>query len=319
MPHGPSEDARKGRRPRRRNIPIPIREAAGMSELAPLPGRTPSRPAGRLMLLRGMAWTCAVLVLVIIGLSAHIRLTRTAPACEPWPQCQDSLSQAPRAQPPAGAREPSPAVRMAHRVTASATLLLVLAMLATTLSARPALRAEGRLVLGMLGLTLFLAVLGRWGGSSLHPAVTLGNLFGGFCLFALGTRLARTATPTPTPAGSGGQGGRDGQAPPRRWVRPAILLVLAQIALGSLMGADIAWLQTTHRVTGLALVALLLTLSWRVRRQGGRALAAALAVLPVLLAILGLALTAPAPPLALILAHNLCAALLLAALAGIRR
>ncbi|MFC4297444.1 cytochrome oxidase assembly protein [Castellaniella hirudinis] len=285
-----------------------------MSASAPFPDRSSLRATRRLRMLRAMAWTCAALVLVIIGLSAHIRLTRAGAACEPRSQCLSLSSQASRADAAVGSGEPAPAVRTAHRAAASATLLLVLAMLALTLSAQPARCAERRLVLGLLGLTLCLAVLGLWGRSSLHPAVTLGNLLGGFALFALCTRLARTAT-----APVGMTAGAATDAPARRWVRPAILLVLAQIALGSLMRVDAAWLHAAHRATGLALAALLLTISWRLWRQGERALAAALTILPSLLAALGLALTMPAPPPALILAHNLCAALLLAALASLRR
>jgi len=297
------------------------------------------RIARRRAWLRGMAWFCAALVLSIIGLSAHMRLSRVDPACQPWPQCQQA--QALDADAPGA----PPAARAAHRMAASAALLLVLAMLAVALGPRPILWPEGRMALGLLGLALFLAVLGMAAGASALPAVTLGNLLGGFAMFALSVRLATRRTRV-------GHGRLAATAP--HGFRLALLLALVQVALGGLVSAgqaglscpafgacDLgaggwqafnpwiepaagtppthaggAWLHMTHRGVGLALAVMLAMLSWRAWRRGARAFAAVLAGLPVALVTLGLALVALGLPLALVLAHNLCAALLLALLAS---
>ena len=52
------------------------------------------------------------------------------------------------------------------------------------------MRAEARLALGLLGLVLFLALLGVLAWPSRLPAVTLGNLLAGFAMCALSVRLA---------------------------------------------------------------------------------------------------------------------------------
>ncbi|MER1966809.1 COX15/CtaA family protein [Castellaniella sp. GW247-6E4] len=279
---------------------------------ASLPHPASAHRARRLTWLRRIAWLCAALILLIIGLSAHMRLTRATPPCEPWPQCQGQAARAPDADRDAGPQAAAaPAARTAHRTAASAVLLLVLAMLIIALGPRPALWAEGRIALGLLGLALSLAALGFWAGASARPAVMLGNLLGGFAMFALGTRLASTTMRPPA---------RDGRrAPSAPWIRLAILLVLAQAALGGLASADAggAAVAVAHRAAGLALAALLLTLSWRAWRRGARAVAAGLAGLSIALAVLGLVLVTLDAPLALALMHNLCAALLLALLASV--
>src|SRR5690606_34712305 len=89
--------------------------------------------------------------------------------------------------------------RAAHRVVASVTLLLVIAMVLASYTARPALRREGALALGLLGLALGLAVLGVVTPGSQLPAVTLGNLLGGFAMLALCARLVAVTGERPQP------------------------------------------------------------------------------------------------------------------------
>ena len=143
-------------------------------------------------------------------------------------------------------------------------------------------------------------------------------------MFALCVRLAVTASPQPTM--------RAGEPTARWWMGLAIALLLLQIALGGLASATLsgpdclvagtcdagagAWPHTTHRLAGFAVCAVLLALSWRAWRLGHRRIAVTLAGLIVALAGLGVLLVALALPLALVLAHNLGAALLLALLVG---
>lgn len=308
----------------------------------------PAPLARRRLLLQRMAWLCAVMVLLITGLSAFLRLSKAGLDCEPWPQCYAQAQQA-NAETPAAAQgtTATAAARMAHRVIASAALLLVLVMLMTALASRPALWPEGRMALALLALALFLAVLGRWTAQSRLPAVTLGNLLGGFAMFALSVRMALLAA-APHSA-------RPGAAPLAPWAWLAGLLLLAQVALGGLVSAghaglscptwgdcnlaagswqalnpwlepptgalptrpEGAWVHLLHRAGGLLLTAALWLLAWRSWRLGLGAVALGLAVIPAALAALGLAAVAWNLPMALVLAHNTGSALLLALLWGL--
>ncbi len=296
----------------------------------------------RLASLRKMAVLCAVLVLLITSLSAFIRLTRAGLGCEPWPQCygQSARQVQQSAAPPASAWVA--AVRITHRVTAVAALLLIIVMLMATLSKSPMLWREGRMVLGLLALALFLAVLGRWTADARVPAVVLGNLLGGFAMFALSCGLARRAPATSVPS-------REDRAL-RRWAVLGVMVLVLQLILGGLVsaahaslscgglascdlsgaswqllnpwheplfdqgdpinraGALVHWL---HRAGALLLVAVLLplgVLAWR----RGRAAGWMLILLLVLQVMLGAALVLAGAPLAVALAHNMVAALLLA-------
>lgn len=263
--------------------------------------------ATRRLRVRRLAWACAALVLAITSLSAFIRLSRAGLGCEPWPQCH-----AQRAAMTAQELDPldAPAVtaaRVAHRVVASAALLLVIALLMVTMREQPALWREGRIALALLALALFLAVLGRMGGASRAPIVALGNLLGGFALFAVSVRLLV--------AGTGGSPAL------RRLTFAGLALLVVQVALGGLVslqqvgnGCTQSGLCRWHVAGAAALLLVLLPLALLAWRQGRRRLGAAIAGLVLLQPALGLLLPALDLPLALALAHNVTAALLLAAL-----
>ena len=59
----------------------------------------PLCPAGR-MLLQRMAWVCAVMVLLIMSLSAYLRLSKAGLGCEPWPQCYGQALRTPQRRMP---------------------------------------------------------------------------------------------------------------------------------------------------------------------------------------------------------------------------
>lgn len=297
---------------------------------------------GRMASLRKVALACAVLVLAITSLSAFLRLSSSGLGCEPWPQCYGQ-SLRDRQQ---GAAAPATgivtAARISHRIAAVAALLLIIMMVMNTWSKAPVLRRESRMVLGLLFLALFLAVLGRWTANAKVPAVVLGNLLGGFAMFALICRLAETLLITD------GRAQRPGS---RRWAWTGVALLLLQVALGGMVNAthaalscpdlvacDVAgsswraldpWqvpafdpaaptnpsgalLQWIHRIGALAVAAVLLPLGIAQWRRGRRA-GAALAVLVVVEALLGVMLVRGALALPAALAHNILAALLLAA------
>lgn len=300
----------------------------------------------RLALLRRLALICAVLVLAVTSLSAFLRQTKAGLGCAQWPACYgQGLRQSQQGiEAGADAQTASAAARLVHRIAASLALLLVITMLMVCFGARPLLPREGLLALGLLGLALFLAVLGFWSRAARLPAVAMGNLLGGFLMFALCVRLAGARAP----------------ALPR-WLRAGCLaaaaLLLLQAALGGLVSASYAGLSCSgwggcdlaetlragdlgsldpwrepvlndaapaspagalphslHRHAGLVLPALVLPLALLVLRHGRRRSAAVLALLLVAQVALGLALAALALPLGLALLHNLLAAALLATL-----
>lgn len=240
--------------------------------------------------------------------------------------------------------------RLAHRVIASSALLLILVMVMTALASRPALWPQGRIALGLLLLALFLAILGRWTAHARVPAVTLGNLVAGFAMFALSVRMVlatRTNTPPPAAIATTSVWLSRGA-----WLAGAVLLL--QAALGGLVsagyaglscphltGCDVgsaswqaldpwfeplvdaaqpthpqgAWVHLLHRTAALVVAGVLLPLVALAWRNGRRTAALTVLTMLVLQAGLGVALVLGSLPLAVALAHNVVAALLLGAVA----
>jgi heme a synthase len=298
----------------------------------------------RLLLLRRLAGVCAVLVLVVTSLSAYMRLSKAGVGCGDWPRCYgQSLRESQQGVAVHPEEQAATAVaRLVHRIAATGALLLVVTMVLVCLGARPLLRDEGVLAVALLGLALFLAVLGRWSSDARIPAITLGNVLGGFMMVALSVRLAV--------AGLGLESPRL-----RLWAGAALLAMLMQIGLGSLLSAsfsalscgtlddclaragqlgwdalnpwrepalqsqpsvnpDGALVNLLHRGLGIGLVVFVLPLSYMLMRRGRPNSAAALFLLLIAQAAIGLAMLQGELPLNLALLHNLLAATLLAAL-----
>jgi heme a synthase len=301
----------------------------------------------RISTLRKVAWACAALVLAITSLSAFIRLSQAGLGCQPWPQCYVRNLQTGEQRTAAPAEAAVAAARITHRVVAVAALLLVIAMVMITLSKTPVLRREGRMALGLLALALFLAILGRWTTDARVPAVMLGNLLAGFAMFAINWRLAETTGRLPVA----------GPAQRRLafWARVGLALLVAQIILGGLVSAGHAglscpqlpacdmgggswqflnpWHETAleaadpvnragalvhglHRVGAAVVAAVLLPLGVAAWRSGRRA-GVAVILLLALQVTLGVLLVSGGLPLPAALAHNMVAALLLAAVLGL--
>ncbi len=296
--------------------------------------------------LRRIAWLCALLVLLIAALSAYLRLSKAGLGCAPWPQC---YGQALREQQQGIAANVADAqavalARLAHRAVASLALVLVIVLAMSALTARPVLRDEAALSIGLLALALFLAGLGLRTGASRLPAVAIGNLLGGFAMLALSVRLAVTGT-------------RAGLRPAALSRCAAITLcaVAAQVVLGGLVSASFAdlscsgvqdcartgaqqgWLwssldpwrepvfapgsqfpinpdgalaQLAHRLWALVVLLAALPTAWLAWRHGPRWGSVALLALLSLQVAAGLWLLTPVLPLAAALLHNLLAALL---------
>lgn len=300
---------------------------------------------GRMASLRKVALACAVLVLAITSLSAFLRLSSSGPGCEPWPQCYGQSLRDRQLGIAAPATPLVAAARISHRIAAVVALLLIIMMVMNTWSRAPVLRREGTMVLGLLFLALFLAVLGRWSANAKVPAVVLGNLLAGFAMFALSCRLVQALRPP----GSGTAVGFP------RWAWAGVIVLVVQVALGGMVNATHAGLscpdllacdasgsswqalnpwrepgfdpamptnpsgalvQWLHRLGALAVLAVLVPLGVAAWRRGRRT-GAVLVLLLAAEAVLGVMLVRGALALPAALAHNIVAALLLAATLGL--
>lgn len=297
----------------------------------------------RLHLVRRMALWCSLLMLATIALSAFMRLTQAGLGCEPWPGC---YAQGARdaAQGLAAGTASGPAVaaaRLAHRVVATLVLVLAITMVLSTWLTKPVLAREGRLAAGVLALALALAVLGIVTPGARVPAVTLGNLLGGFLMLALCWRLADTS---------------EVSGPRRRgWACVVALMLVAQVGLGAMVSGSHAALacdglvdcadaaaaagwplqalnpwhvpvldtaprvnaagavaQIVHRALAPLVLLALLAFGLQLRRQGHRRSVTLLWLLSAAVLAVGLASVASGLPLVIVLLHNALAALLLA-------
>lgn len=297
-------------------------------------------------ILRRVALLCAALVLAVTSLSAFLRLSKAGLGCADWPACygQDLRRLQQGLPAPDDAQTATAVARLAHRIAASTALLLVIVMVLICFGSQPLFVREGLVALALLGLALFLAVLGVWSSAPRVPAVAMGNLLGGFFMLALCVRLAMRGEPAPS-------------ARMRPWVIAAVLLLTLQVALGGLVSASLSGLSCTgwsdcglretwqasgwagldpwrepllgpapevnqagafanslHRHAGPLLALLLLPLAVLALRRGRRRSGTVLLVLIGAQLAAGVALSALGLPLAVALWHNLLAAALLATL-----
>jgi len=181
------------------------------------------------------------LVIVLVVVSAYLRLHESGIGCPDWPACYGLIGQAPdevgasatqsayqrivaESDAPLGWAAPL------HRLVAS---LLGLAILALSVMA---IRAKQHRVLAvsLLGLTVFLAVIGIRSGSLHHPAIVMGNLLGGFTMLGLLGWLVFRLSP----------GSANYTHTRIQNIRPLVLLAIfmlgLQITLGGLTSANFA-------------------------------------------------------------------------------
>jgi cytochrome c oxidase assembly protein subunit 15 len=148
--------------------------------------------------LKTLTGSTLILVILLVSLSAYLRLSHSGIGCADWPQCYGRIGAAPVA--PVTAQEklrttgenayrqlveqsaqPLAWATPLHRLVASVLGLLVL-----TLTLASVRRKQHRMVsLALLVLTVWLAVLGIRSGHLHDPAVVMGNLAGGFTMLGL--------------------------------------------------------------------------------------------------------------------------------------
>lgn len=255
-----------------------------------------------------LAIVLAVLSLGVVGISAWLRLHGAGLGCVDWPACYGQILTATTHTPP-------PLGRLAHRIVATAALLLTLYLAwlgwrGGHVRPRP---AWARPVFAMVGLMLFLSVVGIWSKDPTRITVNFVNLLGGMALVPMSWRIVTAA------AGASGNDGR-----PDLPLRLGLALLSATVMLGALIGASYAALDESVRGValhwlhrGLAVLAVLMLGSAALKRRGSTAGRVLLALLG-LTAGLGLLLVVADLPLWAAVGHNIAAAALLAAVVSFR-
>ena len=186
--------------------------------------------------MKALAITSLLLVIVLVSLSAYLRLAHSGIGCADWPACYGRIGEPPAVTEPVLAedayqqlvRESNQPLSWAtplHRLVASVLGLLVLFMAFLSIRAKRQRLAS----LTLLTLTVYLAVLGIRSGGLHDPSVVMGNLAGGFSMLGLLGWMVFSS------------GERHGGSPRLAWLTMAAIAVLSiQILLGGLTSANFA-------------------------------------------------------------------------------
>lgn len=295
--------------------------------------------AGRRRRVRLLALLVGALSLLVVAVSAYLRLEAAGLGCADWPACYGGILSG----------NPPPLqygfARLLHRIAASAALVLAIVLVWQCL--RPSPLAAARPALLLLGLMLVLSALGFFSADPRRALVGFLNIVGGLGLVSFSWRVALAA----------------GDAAPLSAVRPlalrlGLVALSLTVALGAWLGATYSavaclslpvcpdsgralaagWaaldpllsltaaaspgapegvlLHVLHRLLALATVILLGVALFGAARRGGRAAVAVLALLALVVA-LGAASIASGLGLWLVIGHGAAAALLLAAVATV--
>ena len=190
--------------------------------------------------MRTLTGIALLLVILLVSLSAYLRLVHSGIGCAEWPQCYGRIGPGPAQDQaaPTGedayqqlvnqTAEPMAWATPLHRLVASVLGLLVVFL--NVLAVRG--RRYRLLSLALLALTVWLAMLGIRSGGLHEPAVVMGNLAGGFAMLGLLGWLWFAQSPRQPVEVPGG--------PPAALVGVAIALLAGQILLGGLTSANFA-------------------------------------------------------------------------------
>ena len=186
--------------------------------------------------MKSLAISSLLLVVVLVSLSAYLRLAHSGIGCADWPACYGRIGEPPAVTEPVPAedayqqlvRESNQPLSWAtplHRLVASVLGLLVLFIAFLSIRAKRQRLAS----LTLLALTVYLAVLGIRSGGLHDPSVVMGNLAGGFSMLGLLGWMVFSS------------GERHGGSPRLAWLTIAAIGVLStQILLGGLTSANFA-------------------------------------------------------------------------------
>ncbi len=263
----------------------------------------------RHLALQRLAWLLVTLMLIVIGVSAWLRLAQPRAGCESWPLCRTVSAPAAGMHAAVSAAQLRPA-RLVHRIAASSALLVVLVMLVVAVVPHPRDGRAGRAAMTLLILALGLSVLGIASAGSRALPVVFGNLFGAYAMLAVAFSVTRQRRLD------------DAQAALQlaRRARLGVLLWSMQVALGATAGAGTATSAAFVHL-GLAIVAT----AWAFR-LGRRAHAAGLRhegrllmTVSLLQWLLGGSAAWLGAPAVLLVAHNVSAACGVALMFGLQR
>jgi cytochrome c oxidase assembly protein subunit 15 len=195
--------------------------------------------------LKTLTGISLILVLILVSLSAYLRLVHSGIGCNDWPECYGRIGQeqttplesgSPSSTAAADAyrklvdesSQPLAWATPLHRLVAS-----VLGLLVVFLNLLAMREKRHRLIsLALLSLTVFLAVLGIRSGSLHSPAVVMGNLCGGFTMLALLAWLWFSY--------SGSRHQQNQASFPKSLLVLALVLLCSQIMMGGLTSANFA-------------------------------------------------------------------------------
>jgi len=184
--------------------------------------------------MRALVVTSLILVIVLVSLSAYLRLHHSGIGCTPWPDCYGNIGIVGEAPTAADAyerlleeaSEPLSWATPLHRLVAGVLSLAIVAMNLIALQ-----RRKDRVISSfLLALTIFLAWLGIYSEGLHSPAVVMGNLSGGFAMLGvLGWTVVRKQ-----------RGSTNGGSKCRLWTVAALLALCLQILVGGLTSANFA-------------------------------------------------------------------------------
>lgn len=166
-----------------------------------MPDTVPLSPS---TLLRRCTAAGVVLVFAVIVASAYLRLAQAGLGCADWPACYGATARL--AGPGEEQSWLIHAMRLTHRIAAAGVGFVVIAIAVLCFGA--ARRHFGRMLIAgaLVAFTIFLALLGRATPGAQLPAVTLGNLLGGMMMLGLMEWLRLHAAAVPRVPSHGGHG-----------------------------------------------------------------------------------------------------------------
>lgn len=179
----------------------------------------------RLKRIRLLALTLTALSLLILLVSAYIRLSGAGLGCTPWPDCYGQLL--------AGGPHPHVgAVRILHRAVASLALLLGFVLVAQCL--RPhRIDPPARHATALVALMILLTFVGIWSADPHRVWAGFINILGGAALVLLSWRTALAAGSELAPTPASARGGAI-------LLHAGLGLLVLTMALGALIGARYA-------------------------------------------------------------------------------
>jgi cytochrome c oxidase assembly protein subunit 15 len=186
--------------------------------------------------IRNIACLLTALSLLVVLLSAWLRLDAAGLGCADWPACYAQLLSS---EQPAQTFGP---LRLLHRAAASLALLLA-CYLAWLCWRRPSLPSPAGPASVLVLLVLALAVLGLWSSDPRLVLVAFLNILGGLGLVSFSWRVVLASTPGAVFPGANrghcGHGEEDCEHSPRSptWQRLALRLGAAALSLTVILGA----------------------------------------------------------------------------------